>query len=262
MLIYRNNVGGFISDVRENTIADIMSTAFLARWGRSPVQELQSWQNSLSRVRDVIELAGTPDVFVALEYEVPYNEGRIDCLLFGRSVNDQVMLIELKQWSTVKPTPEPGNFVETYVGGGERLVPHPSQQVAGYCGYLTAFVTKFEGPKALELFGCAYCHNYEKKPNQGLFAEIYEPITKEFPVYTKADAQRLAETLKRLLAAGDGFEVFNRFMQSPIRPSLKLLDNVSKLVKGEGAFSLLNEQLVAKNLIWAKVRRGREPGNR
>jgi DUF2075 family protein len=258
MLIYRNNARGFISDVRENSISDIMTAAFVARWGHSPgVQELHSWQNSLSRVRDVIELAGTPDVFVALEYEVPYNESRIDCLLFGRSASDQVVLIELKQWSNVEPTSEPGNFVETYVGGGERLVAHPSQQVAGYCGYLRAFVTEFEAPaERLELFGCAYCHNYEKKPNQGLFAEIYEPITREFPLYIKSDAQRLAETLKGLLAAGEGFEVFNRFMQSPIRPSLKLLDNVSKLVKGEGAFSLLNEQLVAKNLIWGKVRRG------
>ena len=257
MLIYRNNVNGFISDVRENTISDTMTAAFVARWGHSPgVRELHSWQNSLSRVRDVIELAGTPDVFVALEYEVPYNESRIDCLLFGRSVSDQVVLIELKQWSTVEATSEPGNFVETYVGGGERIVAHPSQQAAGYCGYLRAFVTEFEAPERLELFGCAYCHNYEKKPSEGLFAEIYEPITREFPIYTKSDAQRLAETLKSLLAAGDGFEVFNRFMQSPIRPSLKLLDNVSKLVKGEGAFSLLNEQLVAKNLIWGKVRRG------
>jgi uncharacterized protein len=65
----------------------------------------------------------------------------------------------------------------------------------------------------------------------------------------------LAEKLKALIANGDGFEIFNRFMQSPIRPSLKLLENVSRMVKGEGVFSLLNEQLVAKNLIWAKVRR-------
>ena len=257
MLIYRNNIGGFISDIRENAIADIMSAAFVARWGHSPgVQEIHSWQNSLSRVRDVIELAGTPDVFVALEYEVPYNESRIDCLLFGRSASDQVVLIELKQWSTVEATSEPGNFVETYVGGGGRVVAHPSQQVAGYCGYLRVFVTEFEASERLELFGCAYCHNYQKKPNEGLFAEIYEPITREFPLYTQSEAQRLAETLKGLLAAGDGFEVFNRFMRSPIRPSLKLLDNVSKLVKGEAAFSLLNEQLVAKNLIWGKVRRG------
>jgi uncharacterized protein len=259
MLIYQNSAHDFIKDVRDNVIADIMRTAFASRWGRSPgAQEFQSWQNSLSRVRDVIELARTNDVFVALEYEVPYNESRIDCLLFGRSFSarQNVLLIELKQWSAVEPLPEPGNFVETYTGGGERVVAHPSQQVAGYHGYLTGFITAFEGQEPLELFGCAYCHNYEKNPGQGLFAPTYELIVSQFPIYTKSDAQALADKLKNLLSAGDGLEIFNRFMQSPVRPSLKLLENVSRMVKGEGVFSLLNEQLVAKNLIWGKVRRG------
>jgi uncharacterized protein len=257
MLIYQNRASDFIKDVRENTIADIMESAFASRWGRSPgAREFQSWQNSLSRMRDVIELAGTHDIFVALEYEVPYNESRIDCLLFGKSSTDNVLLIELKQWSTVEALPEPGNFVETYIGGGERIVPHPSQQVAGYHGYLIGFIAEFETPQPLQLSGCAYCHNYEKKAGEGLFASMYDEITAKFPLFTKTEAQKLADILKSLLSKGDGFEIFNRFMRSPIRPSLKLLENVSRMVKGEGVFSLLNEQLVAKNLIWAKVRRG------
>jgi len=257
MLIYQNSAPNFIKDVRENAIADIMETAFTVRWGRSPgAQEFQAWQNSLSRIRDVIEVAGTLDVFIALEYEVPYNESRIDCLLFGKSSTDNVLLIELKQWSTVEALPEPGNFVETYVGGGERVVPHPSQQVAGYHQYLIGFITEFEAPQPLQLASCAYCHNYERKVGVGLFAPIYEAIINEFPLYTKSDTQKLADKLRALLSAGSGFEIFNRFMQSPIRPSLKLLENVSRMVKGEGVFSLLNDQLVAKNLIWAKVRRG------
>jgi DUF2075 family protein len=261
MLIYQNSARDFIKDVRENAIADIMEVAFASRWGRSPgAPEFQSWQNSLSRIRDVIELAGVHDTFVVLEYEVPYNQSRIDCLLFGKSVSlsENVVLVELKQWSKVEALPEEGNFVETYTGGGERTVPHPSQQVQGYHGYLISFITEFDATKSLELFSCAYCHNYSKRPGQGLFAPIYEEIVRQFPLYTKSDTEVLAEKLKSLLHAGNGFEIFNRFMQSPIRPSLKLLENVSKMVKGEGVFSLLNEQLVAKNLIWAKVQRGQK----
>ena len=44
-------------------------------------------------------------------------------------------------------------------------------------------------------------------------------------------------------------------MRSPLRPSQKLLENITKIVKNEVVFSLLNEQLVAKNLIWGKVNR-------
>ena len=43
-------------------------------------------------------------------------------------------------------------------------------------------------------------------------------------------------------------------MRSPLKPSKKLLENVTKVIKNEVVFSLLNEQSVAKNLIWSKVR--------
>src|SRR5439155_24943242 len=135
MLIYKNTTARFIEDVRKNVITDIMRMAFDSRWGRSPgSQELNSWQNSLSHVRDVIELAELNDNYVALEYEVPYNQSRIDCLLFGRAANDEdtIALVELKQWSDVRALPEEGNFVETYTAGAKRVVPHPSQQEKGY----------------------------------------------------------------------------------------------------------------------------------
>lgn len=44
-------------------------------------------------------------------------------------------------------------------------------------------------------------------------------------------------------------------MQSRLHPSKKLLDNVHKIIRNDVVFSLLNEQLVAKNLIWARCRR-------
>ncbi len=43
-------------------------------------------------------------------------------------------------------------------------------------------------------------------------------------------------------------------MQSRMQPSKKLLENVHKIIKNDVVFSLLNEQLVAKNLIWARYR--------
>ena len=88
-------------------------------------------------------------------------------------------------------------------------------------------------------------------------APVYQSLIDDFPVYTKEDVVALANKIKELLADGDGFEIFNRFMRSPLRPSKKLLENVSKVVKNEAVFSLLNEQLVAKNLIWSKVKKSR-----
>ncbi len=258
MRLYSGTSDQFIQDIRENRIADIMSNNFQLKFGRAPgYSEMNSWQNSLPRVRDLVELAGLLDNMVTLEYEVPYNQNRIDCLLFGKGADysSNIVLIELKQWSSVKALEDEGNFIETYTGGVDRVVAHPSQQVRGYHDYLKYFISEFENEPPLVLFSCSYCHNYKKEDKDGLFNPVYQKLIDEFPVFTKEDVLPLAHKIKDLLSVGKGFEIFNRFMQSPIRPSKKLLENVSKVIKNEVVFSLLNEQLEAKNLIWAKVRK-------
>jgi len=257
MLIYQALSDRFVADVRENTISDIMSENYRARIGKNPgVPEFVSWQNSLSRVRDLLEIGGIHDSFVALEYEVPYNQSRLDCLLFGKGKNNvsNIVLIELKQWSDVKSLPEEGNFVETYTGGRERIVPHPSQQVKGYHNYLKGFVEEFEKEPSLSLFSCAYCHNYSRIEGKGLYNPIYKDLIAEFPLFTKDDTKLFGLRIRELLEEGTGLEIFNRFMQSRLHPSKKLLENVHKIIKNDVVFSLLNEQLVAKNLIWARYR--------
>lgn len=258
MLIYQDTSKQFIQDVRENRLTDIMERSFELRFGRNPhPSEVNSWQNSLPRVRDLIEIAGITDNMVAIEYEVPYNQNRIDFLLFGTGEDGvpNMVLLELKQWSKVIALEDEGNFVETYTGGGNRIVAHPSQQTKGYHNYLLGFVEEFEKHPPLLLFSCSYCHNYSKAVDEGLFDPIYYKVLEEFPVYTKNDIHELADKIKKLLVNGNGFEIFNRFMRSSIRPTKKLLDNVSKVIKNEVVFSLLNEQLVAKNIIWSKVRK-------
>jgi len=257
-LIYKSDSATFLKDIRENKLTSIMADAFRASFVREVgASEENSWRNSLPKIKDLIEIADLKDINIALEYEIPYNQSRIDCLLFGKdeSSEDNIVLIELKQWADVKSLEDEGNFVETYVGGDSRIVPHPAQQTKGYDGYLKAFVAEFEKKEPLILLSCSYCHNYKKTEGKGLFAPVYEEIVKDYPIYTEGDTVFLAKKIKSLLSKGDGFEVFNRFMQSEIKPSKKLLENVSKIISNEAVFSLLNEQLVAKNLIWSKIRK-------
>ncbi|MFH1910123.1 MAG: DUF2075 domain-containing protein [bacterium] len=257
-LIYKSDSTTFLKNIRENTLTGIMADAFKASFVREVgAGEENSWRNSLPKIKDLIEIADLKDINVALEYEIPYNQSRIDCLLFGKdkSNEDNIVLIELKQWANVNSLEDEGNFVETYIGGNSRVVPHPAQQTKGYDGYLKAFIAEFEKKEPLILFSCSYCHNYKKNEGEGLFAPVYEEIIKDYPIYTEGDTIFLAEKIKSLLSKGDGFEVFNRFMQSEITPSKKLLENVSKIISNEAVFSLLNEQLVAKNLIWSKIRK-------
>ena len=68
----------------------------------------------------------------------------------------------------------------------------------------------------------------------------------------------LAIKLKEILNAGSGLEIFNKFMQSPIKPSKKILESASKIVADSSDFTLINEQLLARNTILSKVRNARK----
>jgi uncharacterized protein len=257
MLIYNNSTIEFLCDVRLNIISDKIREKYIYKVGREPsYSEYNSWQNSLSKLGDLIEYAELRNNMIILEYEVPYNTSRIDCLLFGKGEDNRlnIVLIELKQWSNVDSLEDDGNFkVETFTGLAKRVVSHPSQQVKGYYNYLLSFIAEFENKPELTLFGYSYCHNYNKVEGKGLFSPVYSELINEYPVYTKHDIISFVEKLKELLQNGDGVEIFNRFMQSRIKPSKKLLENVSNIIGEKPVFSLLNEQIVAKNLIWSRV---------
>ncbi len=119
---------------------------------------------------------------------------------------------------------------------------------------MQGFVEEFEKEPTLSLFSCAYCHNYSRTDGKGLHSPVYKDLIAEFPLFTKEDTKLLGIRIRELLENGSGFEIFNRFMQSRLHPSKKLLENVHKIIKNDVVFSLLNEQLVAKNLIWARYR--------
>jgi len=254
-VIYSEPQDVFFKDVLTNQVAAKMrANQIEISNGKVKASEYRSWQNSPLAIKNLLELSGVKDTFVTFEYLVPYTQRRVDCMLYGKNSDSKgyVVHIELKQWDKVEPTNIEGNWVETYTGKPNNRVAHPSQQVKGYHDYLISFVEVFEEDK-MGLFGCSYCHNYEKKEGQGLHDPIYSNIINEYPIYSRNDIVELADKIKLLLYKGEGYDIFNKFMQSPIKPSKKLLENASKIVTNESDFALLNDQIVARNTILSKV---------
>jgi DUF2075 family protein/DNA replication protein DnaC len=256
-IIYDAPQDKFFEDVRKNNLADIMKSNFEENSGMKVGKpEYNSWTVTGDKIKNLIESSGVSNIHVSFEYQVPYTQKRIDCLLFGTNTDQKgiVVHIELKQWEKVEPLDVEGNFVETYTGGNTRKVAHPSQQVEGYHDYLLGFVEVFE-EKELNLYGCSYCPNYKKNLGEGLFAPAYTKVLEKFPIYTHNDVDLLASKLKELLKNGKGFEIFNKFMQSPIKPSKKLLESTANIISNKSNFSLLNDQIVAKNVILDKIKK-------
>lgn len=252
----------FFKDVLVNKFADSLQERFVIVFGRKVSEpEYNSWRDTGKVIKNLIESSELQKVYVSFEYQVPHTQKRIDCLLFGKNKQDKgvIIHIEMKQWESVEALPIEGNFVETYIGGDKREVVHPSQQVQGYHNYLLGFVEIFEENEA-DLIGCVYCPNYNKKEGEGLFDKKYMEVVNRFPIYTKTDIEKLANRLKELLSQEDGFDIFNKFMKSPIKPSRKLLDNASNVIKEESDFNLLDDQIYARNIIVNKINKAETKG--
>lgn len=258
-ILYDSPQNEFIRDVLTNKFADKIQDNFFKLCGWKNESEYASWIDTGKVIKNLIELSQLQNIYLSFEYQIPYAQKRIDCLLFGKNKQGKGMIIhiELKQWQKVEALPVEGNFVETYTGGDIRKVAHPSQQVQGYDGYLMGFVEIFE-EQDVKLIGCAYCPNYNFKEGEGLFDPKYKELVDKFPIYTKDDIEKLAGRLKELLSQEDGFDIFNKFMESPKRPSRKLLDNASNVIKKESDFNLLDDQIYARNVIVDKIKKAEE----
>ena len=255
MKLYSGTTKEFTGDVRENKLADKLKAAYEMYYYKLPnPAEVTSWTNSLQFVKNAIELASLGDNMVVVEYELPYANNRIDCMLFGEGVGGgNVVLLELKQWTKVQDCDLENNVI-TFVGGANRMEAHPSYQVGGYHWYLKDFVEAFEGPQALNLSSASYCHNYSRTADV-LFGPKFEQIMKEFPVFSKEDAGKLAEYLRTRLGEGKGLEILNRFTSSRIRPSKHLLEHAKKMVDGQRVFNLIEDQIAAYNTILDRAKK-------
>ena len=273
-VLYRETQAQFARDVERNIVYQKMLHSAQQSGIHSSENEIASWTNNAPHISKILYDAEVRDSYVTFEFLVPFSRKRIDCVIYGVGVdgNMNVIHIELKQWSNkgVSLADCDGNFtaeeknedtifnVTAYTGHANRIVAHPSQQVKGYQGYLSNFIEVISNQE-LHLTGLAYCYNYLKddpKHPSYLFDEKYQALLEEYPTYTKDQKPQLVEKLGQLLKNGDGLSVFSKMMASPIRPSKKLLNEVSTMIEqgNAGAFSLIEDQIVARNLILNKIR--------
>lgn len=272
-VLYKETQAQFARDVERNIVYQKMLHSAQESGIHSSENEIASWTNNAPHISKVLYEAGVNDSYVTFEFLVPFSRKRIDCVIYGIGEDDSqnVIHIELKQWSNkgVTLADSDGNFnaqeklddtifnVTAYTGHANRIVAHPSQQVKGYQGYLSNFIEVISNEE-LRLTGLAYCYNYLKndpKHPSFLFDEKYKNLLDEYPTYAKDQRPELIDKLSLLLKKGDGLSVFNKMINSPVRPSKKLLNEVTEMVQNgdTSAFSLVEDQIVARNIIRDKI---------
>lgn len=258
MRLYSGPSVHFIRDTVHNQIAGKLQEAFFAYYRYKPsAGEVQSWKNSLRATAQVFEEAGLKDHGVLLEYQLPLTSRRLDCMITGRDGNGQenAVIVELKQWDGA--TEAVGDkMVQTWVGGAEREVLHPSAQVGQYRMYLEDTHTAFHEGDPIDLSACAYLHNYYPESGDVLLSEGFAPLLEESPLFSADDVAPLKDFLTGRLEAGEGIETLRRVEEGRYRPSKKFMEHVASVIQDIPEYVLLDEQLVVFEKVLQCAREG------
>lgn len=264
MIIYAEPLSKFHADVFNGLIANLLEELFqkfnIVGGG---INEQRSWNNSLEVVSSTLKQAElNPDLRVAIEYQIPLTSKRVDFLISGLDHigRETVLAMELKQWDHAEKTVLE-NCVRTYVGGGERVLPHPSQQVLSYCQLIENFNASIQ-EDGIALVPCSFLHNYDKASSAELTGPEYAEIVAKAPLFFRQDRAELASFVRSHIDKPAKRDLFDVIEYGKLRPSKALQDSILDLLDGKEEFTMVDEQQVAYatilNLVKTKIKTGQK----
>lgn len=247
MLVYSGIKTDFMRDVEEDSLAPKIQQTILEKMGRrTPDSEFRSWENSMKNMFIVMSDSQIPDDSgIAIEYNIPQTAKRVDFIISGydKENHPSIVVIELKQWETIKAITGVDALVETYTGGANRRVVHPSYQAWSYAQLIKDYNSTVQD-REIQVRPCAYLHNYARIENDPIDSDWYDDYQNEAPAFTKGQNAKLREYIKKSIVKGDNKEILYYVDNGKIRPSKSLQDSIAKMMKGNPEFIMIDEQKV------------------
>lgn len=244
MIVYRSTKKGFINDVNNYPIEDVVLKEFETVLKRTTgTSEIESWRDSLPYMSQVLSDDSIPeDAGVLIEFMIPQSSFRVDFIITGLDDNERenVVIVELKRWSDSEITDKDG-IVKTRFRGGLQETSHPSYQAWSYAAFLSSFNETIY-TEDINLKPCAYLHNYVEDGK--LTNKFYEYYLNLAPVFLKSDKQKLREFIASHVKKGDTNNIMFRIENGNIKPSKALTDCLSSMLKGNDEFIMLDDQKV------------------
>ena len=253
MLIYNGLKSDFMSDTENDVLETKLYDAIKNKMNRSTgLSELNSWRNSLKEMYITLNDSNIPsDAGVAIEYNIPQTSKRVDFLIsgYGKDNKGNVIIVELKQWEKLQAIEGQEAIVETFTGGANRRVVHPSYQAWSYAALIKDY-NEYVQDADIELHPCAYLHNYPRVENDPLDAKQYKEVLADAPAFTYGQRDALRNFIKKSIITGDNEDTLLKIEHGKIRPSKQLQDSISGMLKGNKEFIMLDEQkVVYENIL-------------
>ena len=247
MIIYSGSKADFMTEVEEDTIAYSIRDNILEKMHRKTGEaEFRSWINSLEYMYKVLNDDQIPeDSGIAIEYNLPNTSKRVDFLISGYDQENSanVVIIELKQWEKINKVEGLDGLVETFTGGANRRVVHPSYQAWSYAEMIRDY-NEYAQSASVQLHPCAYLHNYLRTETDPLDDPQYQEYLDDAPAFTKGDVRKLRSFIKRAITTGDRNSILLEIDNGRIKPSKSLQDSVVSMLESNPEFNLLDDQKV------------------
>lgn len=246
MIIYQNTKKVFLQHILSNEIHEIIEKVYEDKTNKSVGKnEKRSWQESMRFMGAIMDDDAIPgDAGISIEYTIPRTSKRVDFIITGSNEKeeDQVVVIELKQWEKIELTNKDA-IVRTRFQAGTTETVHPSYQAWSYCELLSQFNETVYTNEIL-LTPCAYLHNYIK--DDAIANEFYEPYLRKAPIFYKGkdEKDKLKEFIKKFIKNGDKSDLMYRIENGRIKPSKSLADSLLKMIKGNAEFIMLDDQKI------------------
>lgn len=242
MIVYQSTKSGFLDDVLSNSIDNIIHQAYFDHLGRhtSP-NEVLSWRNSMMYMNTLLGDNEIPNnAGISIEFQIPLTSKRIDFIITGlnEEKKEQVIIIELKQWSKAQLTDKDA-VVKTHFQTGISETAHPSYQAWSYATMIENFNQTVQ-EDGISLIPCAYLHNYS--PDDVITNPFYQEHITKAPVFLKSDAVKLRSFIKKYVKYGDDKDILYKIENGRLRPSKQLADSLVSMLKGKQEFVMIDDQ--------------------
>ena len=242
MIIYRESIEKFISQCLDGNAAKNIGSIISDQMIRNGISyfgdsQVNAWNASLPEMAMVLkDMDIDKNIDVAVEYKLVQSQDRIDFLICGEddAGKENVVVVELKQWSQARPTHKQ-YFVNTFGGGGEGDYWHPSYQAYNYAQILVNF-NEYIRNKKVHLPSCSYLHNMNEGNAVLLDDKDKYPLVETSPVFYQGQKKRLGAYISRFVKKPNKHLLYY-IENSRIVPSKYLAKMLSDAIKGNPFFS-------------------------
>ena len=248
MLIYVGTKHQFMEDIEKDIIFENIKKTIYDKMRMTPSEnEIHSWNNSLKNMYIAINDKLIPDNSgIAIEYNIPQTAKRVDFMIsgYGTDSDQNVVIIELKQWESINEIKDSETLVETYLAKAIRKVVHPSYQVWSYSELIKDYNVNVQNENII-LHPCVFMHNYNRTKDDPIDASQYRLYTDCAPVFTSGQNGDLRGFINKHISKGDDNSILRKIDNGKIKPSKSLQDSIGKMINGSKEFVLIDEQQVA-----------------